>query len=178
VAAAAVLALAGCGGSSSPQPQITTPIRLRTTSTALAFTSSAFESGTVPRIYTCDGRNVSPPVRWSSVPRGTREMALELIDPDAPGGPFVHWALVGIRPSLRSLAAGESVPPGAVAGRNGFGHVGYGGPCPPPGKPHRYVLVVFALGSSSGLSAGFAPAALPSSHALAMGQLTATYGRG
>src|SRR5437588_779263 len=86
--------------------------------------------GTIPSVYTCSGRDISAPLRWSGVPSGSRELALELIDLDAPGGPFLHWAVAQIPPTVRSLAAGESVPPGAVAGSNSFGRVGYGGPCP------------------------------------------------
>ena len=112
------------------------------------------------------------------MPAGTREQALELIDPDAPGGPFLHWALARIPPTVRTLAAGESVPPGAVAGTNSFGKVGYGGPCPPPGaSPHRYVFVLLALRSPSSLTPGFGAGAVPVSRALAIGQLQATFGR-
>jgi phosphatidylethanolamine-binding protein (PEBP) family uncharacterized protein len=85
--------------------------------------------------------------------------------------------LARIPPSVTSLNAG-SAPPGAVAGRNTFGRIGYGGPCPPPGdKPHHYVFVLLALRSPSGLSRGFGAAVLPASRALAFGELEGTYGR-
>lgn len=191
--AGALLVLAGCGGSSSKQSSsstissstpgpartVTTPIRVGAAPASITLSSPAFAPGaTIPSTYTCNGRDVSPPLRWSGVPGGTRELALELIDPDAPGGPFLHWALARISPTVRSLAAGESVPPGAVAGTNGFGKAGYGGPCPPAGaKPHQYVFVLLALRSPSGLSRGFGAGELPVSRALAIGELQATFGR-
>lgn len=168
---AAALALAGCGGSS------TRSVATLKTS-LLGLSSPAFAPGaSIPTTYTCSGRNISPPLHWSNVPSGTRELALEMIDLDAPGGRFVHWALAGIKPSLSGLAAGQSIPPGAVAGRNDFAKIGYGGPCPPPGKPHRYVITLLALKAPTGLRPGFSAAALPASRALAQGELTGTYGR-
>lgn len=191
VIAGSLLLLAGCGGggssttsgASSPQPgparTVTTPIRVGSAPASIRLSSPAFAAGgTIPAVYTCSGRGISPPLRWSGVPAGTREQALELIDPDAPGGPFLHWALARIPPTVRTLAAGESVPPGAVAGTNSFGKVGYGGPCPPPGaSPHRYVFVLLALRSPSSLTPGFGAGAVPVSRALAIGQLQATFGR-
>ena len=163
----------------APTRSVTTPIRVGTAPASIKLSSPAFTSnGTIPAEFTCSGRDISPPLRWSGVPNGARELALELIDLDAPGGPFVHWALARISPSVTSVAAGESIPPGAVAGRNSFAKIGYGGPCPPPGdKPHRYVFVLLALRSPSGLSRGFGADALPASLALALGELEATYGR-
>jgi Raf kinase inhibitor-like YbhB/YbcL family protein len=193
--ATTLLVLAGCGcGATSTKPSSTptaasspsgpartlpAPIRVGSAPATITLASQAFGAGsTIPGLYTCSGRDISPPLRWSGVPDGTRELALELIDPDAPGGPFLHWALAGIRPTVRSLAAGESIPPGAVAGTNSFGKIGYGGPCPPTGaKPHRYVFVLLALRSASGLNRGFGAGALPVSQALALGELQATFGR-
>lgn len=190
--AGALLLLAGCGGSSTKRPStstassrpgpartVTTPIRVGDAPASITVSSPTFAPGaTIPTVYTCSGRGISPPLRWSGLPSGTRELALELIDPDAPGRPFLHWAVAGIPVSVKGLAAGESVPPGAVAGSNSFGNVGYGGPCPPPGaKPHRYVFVVLALRSRSALSPGFAVGALPVSHVIAIGELQGTFGR-
>jgi len=191
--AGALLLLAGCGGSSSkpsstssasssqpsPARTVTTPIRVGSAPASITLSSPAFAAGgTIPSVYTCSGRDISPPLRWSGVPSGTRELALELIDADAPGGPFLHWALAHIPPRVRGLAAGESVPPGTVAGSNSFGKIGYGGPCPTPGaKAHRYVFVLLALRSLSGLSRGFGAGALPVARALAIGRLQATFGR-
>jgi Raf kinase inhibitor-like YbhB/YbcL family protein len=190
-AVGALLVLAACGGSSSKPPAtggtsqagpsrtVTTPIRVATAPASIKLSSPAFASGgTVPTEFTCSGRDISPPLRWSAVPSGARELALELVDLDAPGGPFVHWAVARIPPAVTSLAAGESTPAGAVAGRNSFGRIGYGGPCPPPGdKPHRYVFMLLALRSPSGLSQGFGVDALAASRALALGELEAFFSR-
>jgi Raf kinase inhibitor-like YbhB/YbcL family protein len=166
-----VLAVAGCGGSKPAPNQVVT-------TQTMQLKSPAFAAGArIPSAYTCQGRDISPPLRWSNVPAGTRGLALEMVDIDAPGGTFVHWALIGISPSIKGLAAGESVPPDAVAGRSSFGSVGYRGPCPPAGKPHRYVITLLALPARSGLRPGFSIGALQSLHALARGQLTGLYGR-
>jgi hypothetical protein len=191
VAVGALLALAACGGSASKPPagsttaqpgptrSVTTPIRVGTTRASVKLSSPAFTSGgTIPTEFTCSGRDISPPLRWSGVPSGARELTLELIDLDAPSGPFIHWALARIPPTVTNLAAGESTPPGAVAGRNSFGKIGYGGPCPPPGdRPHSYVFLLLGLRSPSGLSRGFAAGGLPASGALAVGELEATFRR-
>src|SRR5439155_1221624 len=93
--------------------------------------SAAFEpSSAIPVEYTCDGSDVSPPLEWSSPPDGTRAFALVVDDPDAPGGTFTHWLAWGLPPEAGRLGKGE-VPPSQ--GRNGFGAVGYRGPCPPSG---------------------------------------------
>lgn len=183
-AASLLLLLAACGGGSSKLAQpagrrsATTPIRVHSAAISIKLSSPAFSAGSkIPALYTCNGRDVSPPLRWSGVPAGTRELAVELIDRDAPGGAFIHWALAGIAPSISALRTGEAVPPGAIPGRNGFGKDGYGGPCPPSGPAHRYLFVLIALGSRSGLTPGFSVASLPVSGALALGELGATYAR-
>ena len=167
----AALAVAGCGAKHATTTTATTP------ATTIKLSSLAFAAGgTIPKAYACP-RNISPPLRWTGVPAGSRELALEMVDIDAPGGPFVHWALATISPASTSLAAGEAIPAGAVAARNDFGNVGYGGPCPPPGKAHRYVITLLALRAPSGLRPGFSAGALPSSRAIARGELTGTYRR-
>lgn len=174
----AAVAIAGCGASGSHAPPAPTgTTHLQVFKLAIHLSSPAFvDGGTIPKQYACP-RNISPPLRWSGVPAGTREFALEMIDPDAPGGSFVHWALAKIPAATTSLAAGEAIPPGAVAGRNGFGSIGYGGPCPPPGQRHRYVITLLALRAPSGLRPGFSAGALQSSRALARGEVTSIYGR-
>jgi Raf kinase inhibitor-like YbhB/YbcL family protein len=111
---------------------------------ALRLESPAFElGGPIPPRYTCDGENVSPPLTWTPPPRGTRSLALSLEDPDAPRGNFVHWVAWGLDPALRELPEGVEPP---FEGRSSFGHVGYGGPCPPAGHgPHHYVFRLYAL---------------------------------
>jgi Raf kinase inhibitor-like YbhB/YbcL family protein len=100
-------------------------------------------NGRIPDIYTCEGEDVPPPLAWSGAPAGTRSFALIVDDPDAPGGTFCHWAISDIRPTVTSL--GDGIPIGAHEAVNDFGQVGYGGPCPPPGRPHHYRFRLLAL---------------------------------
>ena len=101
----------------------------------------------------CAGRNVSPALQWSGAPAGTKSYAVTVYDPDAPtGSGFWHWQIFNIPAGVTELAAGAGdptrglAPAGSVQGRNDYGPIGYGGPCPPPGdKPHRYVFTLFAL---------------------------------
>ncbi|MBV8096263.1 MAG: YbhB/YbcL family Raf kinase inhibitor-like protein [Acetobacteraceae bacterium] len=110
--------------------------------------SYAFQPGSViPKQFTCDGQNLSPPLAWSGAPPETRSFALICADPDAPGGTFYHWAIYDMPPSTTGLAEGwppfKPAPPQAV---NDFGRPGYSGPCPPPGHgPHRYLFTLYAL---------------------------------
>jgi Raf kinase inhibitor-like YbhB/YbcL family protein len=134
------LGLAACG-STSPAPRShpppVPPIRL---------SSPAFPAGaTIPRRYTCDGADLSVPLRWSGVPTGTSSLSLTMRDPDAPGGSFIHWRLTGIPASISAIETGQ-LPSGVSEGVNGFGTRGYRGPCPPPGDPaHHYVITLTAL---------------------------------
>jgi len=107
--------------------------------------SEAFaEGGEIPERFSCEGENISPPLSWSKLPDGARELALVLSDPDATDGTFYHWVLVGIDPSKSSLAVGE-VPPGAVVAESSSGMAAYIGMCPPDGSTHRYVFTLYAL---------------------------------
>ncbi|MBI5854150.1 MAG: YbhB/YbcL family Raf kinase inhibitor-like protein [Nitrospirae bacterium] len=113
-------------------------------------TSSAFQEGDViPKTYTCEGSDVSPPLHWSIPPDGTRSYVIIADDPDAPGGTWVHWVIYNLSLDLRGLSEGvpakERLPNGSVQGLNDFKRIGYGGPCPPPGKPHRYYFKLYAL---------------------------------
>jgi Raf kinase inhibitor-like YbhB/YbcL family protein len=110
-------------------------------------TSDAFLDGEpIPREYTCDGEDRSPPLIWSGAPEETRSYVLIMDDPDAPRGPFVHWMLFDIPFTTTRFPAG--LPPGG-GGRtlvNDFGKPAYGGPCPPRGRgPHRYRFFLYAL---------------------------------
>ena len=112
---------------------------------ALVLTSPAFANGAaIPVRYTCDGAGVSPPLRWTAPPRGTRSFALMVVDPDAPGGRFVHWTASAIPASARALAAGGHAP---REGRNSAGGTGWTPPCPPAGPAHRYVFTLTAVGA-------------------------------
>ena len=151
----------------------------------LQLSSTAFDEGqAIPREYTADGRNVSPPLQWQDPPAGTQSWALLCEDPDAPRGTFTHWLLFNLPTAARALA--EGVPPettlanGGLQGVNDFGKVGYGGPAPPPGKPHRYIFKLFALARSLDLQPGSTKAQLLTAmkgQVLAEGLLMGTYGR-
>lgn len=169
---AAVL-LGGCGGGDKPSEP------LPETSARMNLTSGAFPSGgTMPKRFTCDGRDISPPLRWSEVPRGTRAFAVLVEDPDADR--FVHWTVLGIPSALHRLLEGE-VPPDAVETENGFGDKAWGGPCPPEGDdPHRYVFAVYAVDGPLGLDSDASPDDVREAlaeHALGSGTLTAEFGR-
>ena len=98
----------------------------------------------IPARFTCDGKGISPPLRWSKA-NDVSEYALTIVDLDAPGGSFVHWVVWHIPPSTTTLGAGD-LPSGATQGTNGFGDVGYGPPCPPQGdEPHDYVFRLYAV---------------------------------
>ena len=150
-------------------------------SRAFTLTSSAFsEGGSIPREFSCDGENVSPPLSWVGAPDGARTVALIVDDPDARG--FVHWVVYNVDASATGeFARGLSSSPDAPAeGRNGFGTVGYGGPCPPTGS-HRYVFRLLALDTT--LSLGGSPGATEvladaEGHVLGEARLTANYRRG
>lgn len=97
----------------------------------------------------CKGENISPDLKWEGAPKETKAFAITVFDPDAPtDSGWWHWSIVNIPATVTSLPAGASsanLPAGAVEGRTDFGKPGYGGPCPPPGKPHRYIFKVYAL---------------------------------
>ena len=108
-------------------------------------TSPNFEEGDpIPREHTCDGDDAPPELYWSGVPSGVVELALTCEDPDAPGGTFVHWVTWGIDPSSGRLTPETTAE--LRHGRTGFGRLGYGGPCPPPGHgPHHFQFTLYAL---------------------------------
>ncbi len=112
--------------------------------------SNAFkDGGDIPRKFTCDGEDVSPNLTWNEPPAGTKSLALIADDPDAPAGTWVHWVAYDIEPQTLELREGtaktEAVPGIGKQGLNDFKKIGYGGPCPPPGKPHRYYFKLYAL---------------------------------
>lgn len=133
----------------------------------MRISSPAFaDDGPIPRAHTCDGADLSPPLTWSDLPEGTRELALICDDPDAPGKTWVHWVLYGIAPAVTGLPAGVPTeaelrrPIAARQGTTDFRRVGYGGPCPPPGPAHRYVFTLYALSDVLKLPAGATKAVL------------------
>jgi Raf kinase inhibitor-like YbhB/YbcL family protein len=98
--------------------------------------------GTIPARYTCDGTGVSLPLRWTAPPAGTHSLSLIVVDPDVPSGRFVHWSASGIPPRAGGVGQGNHF---AHEGTNGFGKRGWGPPCPPRGRSHRYLFVLNAL---------------------------------
>jgi hypothetical protein len=157
----------------------------RTAATAqqLAITSSAFNAGAaIPPAYSCDGADQSPALSWSGMPPSTKSVALILDDPDAPGGPWVHWVMYDLPADAMQLPAGvaktETLPNAAKQGLNDFRKIGYNGPCPPPGKPHHYTLRLYALDGPTGLPPRATKAQVLRAiegHVLAQAELVGTY---
>jgi Raf kinase inhibitor-like YbhB/YbcL family protein len=111
---------------------------------AFTLASPAFHAGgTIPKRYTCDGANISPALRWTQPPRGTKSFSLTVVDPDAPGGDFVHWRIPRLAGSLRGLAAASH-----LGARNSAGTDGWTGPCPPAGPAHHYHFELRALAAN------------------------------
>jgi Raf kinase inhibitor-like YbhB/YbcL family protein len=146
--------------------------------------SPAFESGEfIPKKYTCDDVNISPPLEWTELPDGVKSIALICDDPDAPMGTWVHWVIYNIPPTTNKLS--ENIPTekvlenGALQGTNDFHKIGYGGPCP-PGGTHRYFFKVYALDTELDLGEGATKEVLLNgmqSHILAEGELVGKYSR-
>ena len=151
----------------------------------LELTSTAFAEGApIPQEYTADGRNISPPLKWSDPPARTRSLALVCEDPDAPRGTFTHWVIFNLPAESRELSAGvtqaATLPNGTAQGTNDFGQTGYGGPKPPPGKPHRYVFKLYALDQPLAVQSGATKAQLLAAmkdHILGEAKLVGTYAR-
>lgn len=121
--------------------------------------SNAFDpNGAIPKRFTCEGSDVSPALKWTAPPVGTHSLVLIADDPDAPRGTWVHWVLYDLAASARGLPEGVrpdgEISNGARQGRNDFGKLGYGGPCPPPGPAHRYFFKLYALDAKTGLEPG------------------------
>lgn len=151
---------------------------------AITVESPAFKYGEfIPSIYTCDDINISPPLKWSGIPEGTKSIALICDDPDAPIGDWVHWVLYNIPPTTNELK--ENIPAekilkdGSIHGLNDWKKYGYGGPCPPSGV-HRYYFKIFALDVKLNLNPGATKKQLLDAmrgHILAQGELMGKYQR-
>ncbi len=145
---------------------------------------SAFAAGqSIPRKYTCDGDDISPPLQWNNAPEGTQAFALIADDPDAPVGTWVHWVLYNLPGETRALP--EAVPPdadlpdGSRHGKSSWGRLGYGGPCP-PGGTHRYFFKLYALDTVLDLAPGASKEQLlqgMEGHILAQTELMGLYSR-
>ncbi len=121
--------------------------------------STAFKNNEyIPARYTCDGQDISPEIKWGGIPENTRSIALIMDDPNAPGKTFCHWIIFNIPPEKDGLPEAIPVttelPDDTRQGINDFGRFGYGGPCPPPGKPHHYNFRLYALDSKIELPTG------------------------
>ena len=138
--------------------------------------------------FGCSGQNVSPALAWSNAPAGTKSFAVTMYDPDAPtGSGWWHWVVYNIPATAKGLPEGAGdpakrlAPAGSVQGNTDFGAPGYGGPCPPPGKPHRYILTVYALKTEKIDVPANATAAMVgfnlNGNLLAKATLTGMYGR-
>ena len=126
---------------------------------SMNLTSTSFQNGSqIPAQFTCSGAGISPQLAWSAPPARTVSLALIVTDPDAPRRTFTHWVLYDLPVGTRDLTEGVPdmgrLPDGALQGRNDFGEIGYGGPCPPPGAPHRYVFTLYALDAKLNLPVG------------------------
>jgi Raf kinase inhibitor-like YbhB/YbcL family protein len=171
----------GCGGG-TPLPA-EDPSRM-----TIRLTSSAFkDGGVIPKLYTCDGVDRSPPLEWSDVPGSAHSLVLICDDPDAPRGTWSHWVVYNMAPQVKTLKSG--LPPdvqlklegdlSALQGKNDFGKIGYGGPCPPRGT-HRYFFRLYAIDTL--LDLGPTPTRSTvlraiEGHIVAEGRLMGTYAR-
>ncbi|MEJ1105543.1 MULTISPECIES: YbhB/YbcL family Raf kinase inhibitor-like protein [unclassified Kribbella] len=150
-----------------------------TAPSSITVTSRAFQDGgKIPKKYSCDGDDVSPPLAWKGLPTNLGAVALVVDDPDAPRGTFTHWVLLDLDPTTTSIAEGQ-VPTGAKQANNSAGRASYFGPCPPSGT-HHYRFTVYALSEATGLPDGAklddALTAIDS-RTLARGRLTGLYKR-
>jgi Raf kinase inhibitor-like YbhB/YbcL family protein len=129
---------------------------------AFQLTTNAFAEGAwIPELYSCKGADLSPSLEWTGSPSQTRSFVLIVEDPDAPAGVWCHWLLYDIPDGIHTLAQGYKPGSVGVSGTNDFGKLGYNGPCPPPGRPHRYFFKLHALDVHTlGLGAGMQRAEL------------------
>lgn len=149
-----LLPVMSCGNPASGSAQRNEPAQ-----SSFRIESSAFKQGaTIPNRYTCQGENVSPPLVWANPPAGARSFALIVEDPDAPAGTWIHWVVYNLPAQARAVDENTpklaELPNGALQGMTSFGSVGYGGPCPPPGRAHRYFFRLYALDTVLDLKAG------------------------
>ena len=151
---------------------------------AFVVKSASFpEGGAIPKQYTCDAADVSPALSWAGAPQGTLSLALIADDPDAPVGTWTHWIIWNIPPAKalpEGTAKTDTLDDGSRQGRNDFKRIGYGGPCPPPGKAHRYFFRLYALNGKLDLKAGASRVDLERAmkgRVLAQAELMGQYGR-
>ena len=180
----AICLFVSCANRSPAPAQQTAPTPMNENKSSIKLTSKAFNEGqAIPRGYTCDGTNVSPPLEWTGVPKSAKTLAIVADDPDAPAGTWVHWVLYNLPFDVIGIV--ENTPPnetllgGGMQGTNDFQKIGYGGPCPPRGS-HRYFFKIYALDSELPLKPGATKADLEKAmdgHVISQGQLIGTYRR-
>lgn len=140
--------------------------------------SPAFENyQPIPKQYSCEGANISPPMNFMDIPSDAKSLALIVDDPDAPGGTFDHWIVWNLSPNIGKLQEGARVD---YEGTNGFGKSHYGGPCPPKGHPHHYFFKLYALDTFLDLPHGTGKRNVEEAmkgHILAETELIGTYQR-
>jgi Raf kinase inhibitor-like YbhB/YbcL family protein len=197
----AAASLSACGGDSCPEhcahhsggestsggerPMLAAEVEVPETITVtLDGLSGELDNRHVFNGFGCTGENHSPAISWSGLPEGTQSVVLEVHDPDAPTGVgFFHWIVADLPTTTTSLAfdaAATGLPAGVVQTRTDFGGNTFGGPCPPPGAPHRYIFTVYAIDAATlGVDANTAPAVVRfmlRMHTLAVGRAVATFG--
>jgi Raf kinase inhibitor-like YbhB/YbcL family protein len=176
---AAAIALAACSAAPAGS-RAAEGLAARPVDATIAVASPSFADGApIPRQFTCDGGDTSPPLSWRGVPAGAVELAVVVDDPDARGGTYVHWILFGLDPSLSELQQG-TVPAASRQADNSAGEPRYKGPCPPGGHPHHYRFTVYALVTPVAAPAGAPPGdalGRVGAAAIAKGALIATYQR-
>jgi len=177
--------LAGCrsGGQATSAQQPSSQTSGGSTMSFSLQSSSFTSGGTIPKKFACDS-DISPALQWSEPPANTQSFALIADDPDAPAGTWTHWVVYDLPATLRQLPEGvpkrASLPQGGAQGINDFGKTGYGGPCPPPGKPHRYFFKLYALDARLNLKPGASKEQVENAmrgHILANAELMGTYQR-
>ena len=180
-----LVVLVGC---THPAPPAKRPLEnvnpSQRTQTAMQVTSTAFKDGQpIPRQYTCDGVNISPPLEWNGTPKSAKTIAIIADDPDAPSGTWVHWVVYNLPAEniglVENLPLTEDLKAGGFQGKNDFEKIGYGGPCPPSGT-HRYFFKVYALDIELPLKAGATKPEVEKAmqgHIVAQAQLMGTYSR-
>ena len=187
---ALMLLLAGCAG-----VDVTSPERASSANSSsptpggaavtFSLTSSSFTSGgAIPKRFTCEGTDVSPALAWGEPPAKTQSFVLIADDPDAPAGTWTHWVAYDLPANLRQLPEGvakqATISGDGAQGLNDFGKTGYGGPCPPPGKPHRYFFKLYALDTKLNVKPGASKQQVERAmegHVLGKAELMGTYKR-
>ena len=170
-----------------PAATTSTPPGTQATQSAtpgIKLVSRAFTEGqTIPRQYTCDGINISPPLEWTGLPKSAKTIAIIADDPDAPAGTWVHWVIFNLPADtlgmVENVPATEDVAGGGLQGKNDFQKIGYGGPCPPSGT-HRYFFKIYALDGELPLKAGATKSEVEKAsegHIVGQAQLMGTYRR-